>query len=377
LNPASTYTANGMSLVGCTFTNDSGLGPITLAGSNGTSNNLVSWVGCNFTTSNYVAPSATLFNGSFIFWQNSNIMTNVPVSFPVLTTIGVTNNDPRLLAATNIPTWFYGWTPQLAPNIIGQPANQTVSQGQTATFTVTATGIPNPSYQWLKNGSPISGATGATLTISNAVRTNAGSYSVIVSNGAGSAASSSATLTYTGNVLPVANPSTYFRVAGSPLNITIAGDLATNWSDADGDPVMLSGAISSTNGATVSYDSNFVYYTNANNVADLINYTVSDGQGGTTNGIINVVVVPSVIPPVQNVSLDGNGHPTFSGSGMPVGVVVGIEYSSDLNGPWSNAGSATVNGSGNWTFTDTNQTYPGGNLFYRIYYPYNPSNPPQ
>jgi hypothetical protein len=53
----------------------------------------------------------------------------------------------------------------LAPNIIGQPANQAVSQGQSASFTVSVTGIPDPTYQWLKDGSPITSATNATLGI--------------------------------------------------------------------------------------------------------------------------------------------------------------------------------------------------------------------
>ena len=87
-----------------------------------------------------------------------------------------------------------------------------------------------------------------------------------------------ATLTYTGNVAPVANPSTYSRPAGYPLIIPIAGNLATYWSDADGDPLALTGGISSTNGAAVSYDSSYVYYTNANDVADEIDYTIGDGQ---------------------------------------------------------------------------------------------------
>jgi hypothetical protein len=56
----------------------------------------------------------------------------------------------------------------------------------------------------------------------NAVRANAGNYTVVVSNGSGSVTSSVATLTYTGNVAPVANPSTYSRPAGYPLNIIIA-----------------------------------------------------------------------------------------------------------------------------------------------------------
>ena len=91
-----------------------------------------------------MTPSATLFNGNYIFWQyqNTDLTGTNAVSYSSLTTIGVTNNDPRLLAATNVTTWFYGWTPQLAPNILTNPVSQSISGGGTATFTVSATGIP-------------------------------------------------------------------------------------------------------------------------------------------------------------------------------------------------------------------------------------------
>ncbi len=195
-NPGGTYTANGMSFVNCTFTADPGVGAVTLAGSNGTAGNNVSWYGCNFAT-NYVAPSASLFSGNFVFWQNANTSNGVPVTYPVVTPIGVTNNDPRLLAATNPPTWFYGWTPQLAPSIVTPPAGATFTAGETATLTVGATGIPDPVYQWLQNGTnaPYPTANSATLVISNVQPADAGTYSVVVANSIGAVMSSPATLT--------------------------------------------------------------------------------------------------------------------------------------------------------------------------------------
>ena len=191
LNPGGTYTANGMSFVNCTFTADSGVGTVTLAGSNGTAGNNVSWYGCDFAT-NYTAPSATLFSGNFVFWQDLNTSNGVPVTYPVV--IPISGSDPRLLAATNIPTWFYGWTPQSAPSIVSDPASQTVNAGQTAVFNIVATGIPDASYQWLKNNTNLDGQTGSTLTINNASANDIGSYSVIVSNSAGSVTSGAATL---------------------------------------------------------------------------------------------------------------------------------------------------------------------------------------
>ena len=48
-----------------------------------------------------------------------------------------------------------------APKITTQPANQSVQAGQSATFSVVATGSAPLTYQWRRNGTAISGATGA------------------------------------------------------------------------------------------------------------------------------------------------------------------------------------------------------------------------
>jgi uncharacterized repeat protein (TIGR03803 family) len=76
-------------------------------------------------------------------------------------------------------------------------SSQVVLAGTNATVTVAATGTAPLSYQWQFNGADIAGATGATLTITNVTAANAGSYTVVVSNAEGSAASTSAMLTVT------------------------------------------------------------------------------------------------------------------------------------------------------------------------------------
>jgi len=83
-----------------------------------------------------------------------------------------------------------------APAITTQPASQTVTAGQTATFSVVATGTGPLSYQWKRNGTTLSGATSASYTTPATTTTDSGStYSVTVSNSAGSVDSSAATLT--------------------------------------------------------------------------------------------------------------------------------------------------------------------------------------
>jgi hypothetical protein len=83
-----------------------------------------------------------------------------------------------------------------------QPSNQTVNAGQTATFTVSASGNPPLSYQWQKNGAAISGATAAQYTTHATTTADSGSqFLVVVSDATGSVNSTAATLTV-GPALP-------------------------------------------------------------------------------------------------------------------------------------------------------------------------------
>jgi hypothetical protein len=86
------------------------------------------------------------------------------------------------------------------PSIISLPSSQTVQVGSTASFTVGASGQSTLQYQWqtngvsLTNGPSIAGATNSTLTLSNVQQSEAGTYTVVVTDNAGSI-SASATLT--------------------------------------------------------------------------------------------------------------------------------------------------------------------------------------
>jgi hypothetical protein len=90
-----------------------------------------------------------------------------------------------------------------APVITAQPSNQTVTVGQTATFTAAASGSPPPMIQWQvssdggKTFSNISGATSTTLTLNAAVAgsSNGNEYRAVFTNSLGSTNTSAATLT--------------------------------------------------------------------------------------------------------------------------------------------------------------------------------------
>jgi len=108
---------------------------------------------------------------------------------------------------------------------------------------------------------------------------------------------------------PVAARMTVTVVASLPVEISL-GNIATNWSDADGDAVELAAInLISTNGVTVypinlttntdgSYvtsSRSFLGYQNAAGGPDQISYTISDGYGGFATGYINLVVQSSVV----------------------------------------------------------------------------------
>jgi invasion protein IalB len=110
----------------------------------------------------------------------------------------------------------------VAPTITTAPANQTVTAGQTATFTVVAAGTAPLSYQWQKNGVNITGATSAGYTTPVTATSDSGStFDVMVSNTVGTVTSAAATLTV--SAAPVAP-----TITTAPANQTVSsGQTAT------------------------------------------------------------------------------------------------------------------------------------------------------
>jgi len=81
-----------------------------------------------------------------------------------------------------------------APQVETQPADQYVAVGGSATFSVAASGSSTVSYQWNFNGSAIPGATGSSYTVTNAQASNAGPYTVTLTDADGSVTSEAANL---------------------------------------------------------------------------------------------------------------------------------------------------------------------------------------
>ncbi len=80
------------------------------------------------------------------------------------------------------------------PTITHQPGNQSLWVGQTAVFSVDATGTPPLSYQWQKDGLDLTGATNSQLVLANVQISTAGFYRVRVANAQGTVLSDPAAL---------------------------------------------------------------------------------------------------------------------------------------------------------------------------------------
>ncbi len=152
-----------------------------------------------------------------------SIVTNVPFTFQVRTTPAATsyslvgsvpagvsiNTSSGLISGTATVTGAYVMnvtatnsggsavssftlTVNSLPVATTPPQNASVAVGGSVTLSVTATGVPTPTYQWQKNGNAITGATNASLTLANFQVGDAASYSVAMTNVAGTVVSQAA-----------------------------------------------------------------------------------------------------------------------------------------------------------------------------------------
>lgn len=156
--------------------------------------------------------------------QLANVQTNSAGTY----TVTVTN-------AAGSATGTGSLTVNVPPSITAQPDGITVTNGDVAQFSVTATGLPLPTYQWKFNGTNLNGQTLSALVISNAQPANAGTYTVDVINAAGTVTSQPAQLTVN---VPVSNPFTLGNLqwTGTSWTFGVSGPAQTNyvvWTSSD------------------------------------------------------------------------------------------------------------------------------------------------
>src|SRR5205823_3605173 len=101
------------------------------------------------------------------------------------------------------------------PSITTQPISQTVSAGTHVTLRVTVDGTLPLSFRWKLGGASLPGATANDLTLANVQFTNGGSYTVVITNIAGSVTSAPAILTVNSAPIITAQPTNQSVIAGS------------------------------------------------------------------------------------------------------------------------------------------------------------------
>ena len=94
--------------------------------------------------------------------------------------------------------------------------------GETATFSAVVQATPAPALQWSFNGTNIAGATASSYTITNAQYSDAGTYTILATNGLGSA-SASATL----QILPETGPTVWLngQVAVGTVSVLLSAQM--------------------------------------------------------------------------------------------------------------------------------------------------------
>lgn len=223
----------------------------------------------------------------------------------------------------------------IKPSITTQPASSTVTAGSSVAFSVSASGTAPLTYQWQFNGSPISGATNVTYSIGSVSSGNAGNYSAVVTNSAGSATSNSASLTV--NALPppsvapsiTTHPAGATVTAGSSVNFSVTASgtapLAYQW-QFNGSPI--AGATSATYGiasATTGQGGNYsVVVTNA------------AGTATSNNAALTVNALP---PPVSSPLITTQPAGATVTAGTPVSFSVAASGTPPLSYKWQFNGS--------------------------------------
>ena len=232
-----------------------------------------------------------------------------------------------------------GYRPE--PPTITQPASITVTLGQTATFSVTATSPgPGPiTYQWYENGVAISGATSSSYTTPPTTAGDSGGvFTVVVSNTVGSVTSSPATLTVQSPMAKSIVPSS----STPPYNSSVM--LVPTFTD--GTAVIGSTGVGSSD-ITTSATSGGSYPTPRLTAAKTYTLTVTDSKGNVASTTCLVTPTPVVITPITPAGETiAPGQPAFSATATG-GATNGLTWS-------ASAGSFTGNV---WTSPTVAGTY--------------------
>ena len=221
------------------------------------------------------------------------------------TLFAVASNGTSTVIAGNGGTILQANDPVLVPTV-GAPsfprllASQSVVAGTYVSLVADTSGSAPFTYQWLKNGAPIAGATAARFTFSPAQNADNGLYSVIVTNAAGSVTSNAATLAVTplpdfawrnptpegGSLNAIAYASNRFVAVGTGSRVLTSVD-GINWGLATTVPTAVLFGIAGNGSQWVTVGNNGALYTSF----DTINWT--QRNPGTANNFRGIATAGS------------------------------------------------------------------------------------
>jgi hypothetical protein len=268
-------------------------------------------------------------------------------------------------------------TVNVPPTITTQPVSQTVTAGQTATFSVAATGSGTITYQWKKNGTAIGGATSASYTTPATVASDNGAqFTITVTDLLGNVTSNAATLTV--NVPPTitTQPASKTVIAGqtATFTVTAAGTatLTYQWSK-NGTAIGGATSASYTTPATTASDNGAQFTVTVTNIAGnkasnaatltvnpatfLLNANKTTLAFGNvnigSNSILGVILTNAGNSnvTVSNVSISGAG---YTANGVSMGQILTPGQTATLNVTFTPATAVTVPGSVTVTSNATN-----------------------
>ena len=296
-----------------------------------------------------VLASGTFPLGYQWYYNTNTVLTNQTGSTLTVTNAQLTDAGGYSVIVSNAYGLATSAVAQLSvnipdsPSIITQPQDQTVSLGGNATFTVTAGGSEPLSYQWYFNtNTPLANATDPALTITNVQPTNAGTYSVTVSNLAGGITSSNAILAINTNpVAPVftSQPASQVVLSGGTASFTASATgtapISYQWCK---DSTPIPGATSST-----------LTLTNVQPTDDGSYTVVASNAVNTATSSAAVLTVTTTVP-VANSDYDlvGFGQNTTGGGLIPDTdpayrkVYTPLDLANALQSAYKTAGSVKV-----------------------------------
>jgi hypothetical protein len=241
-------------------------------------------------------------------------------------------------------------------------------------------GVAGPAANWdydATNVFTIATATdGVTNFAANKFVLNDSAFSNDLAGGVFSIEEGSLKVRFTPNHAPVAATVTNTRAPNLSLKINLSNLLATATSDADGDGRVLIGFSASTNAATISTNSTYLFYSNSNNVRDEFTYVVRDNRtyrdGDTVRMSTNTIVVEVVVPSGTNQNIVSISHNitnvVMRFAGIP-GYAYDVQRATNLTPPvaWSTLHTTNAPPLGLFDFVDDNP--PVGQAYYRTSQP--------